>query len=80
MRAVSPSENPEGEGTVMEEEFRRALGEGTKEIFERERERERSEKKQCEQKRGRRSQCRARGKLRSTTWTTESSGVGAPTE
>ncbi len=36
MRAVSPSENPEGEGTAMEEEFRRAFGEGTKEIVERE--------------------------------------------
>ena len=36
MRAVSPSENPEGEGTAMEEEFRRVFGEGTKEVVERE--------------------------------------------
>ena len=37
MRAVSPSENPEGERTAMEEEFRRVFGEGTKEVVERER-------------------------------------------
>ena len=36
MKAVRPSENPEGERTAMEEEFRKEFGEGTKETVERE--------------------------------------------
>ena len=78
MRAVSPSEeNQEIRGTALEEEFQRVFGETTREVVEREREREIGE--EAVRARGRQRQLRVRGKWRSTIWTTLFSGVGAPT-